>query len=41
MAHTKIIDNQKKSKQRYDANRKDETYDIGDFVYLKQQGLNH
>jgi hypothetical protein len=40
MAIENIINSQDKSKRRYDANRANETYSIGDYVYVKQLGLN-
>ncbi|CAF1215102.1 unnamed protein product [Rotaria sordida] len=41
IARTQIIHGQEKSKQRYDANRTNEIYSIGDFVYFKRIGLGH
>ncbi|CAF5089536.1 unnamed protein product, partial [Rotaria magnacalcarata] len=41
IARSNIKISQEKSKQRYDANRMNETYIIGDFVYVKRLGLNY
>ncbi|CAF3952238.1 unnamed protein product [Rotaria sp. Silwood1] len=40
-AHTQILHSQRRSKQRYDANRTNNTYFIGDFVYVRRLGLHH
>ena len=40
-ARTNGFNSQKKSKERYDANRTNDIYLIGDFVYVKQLGLIH
>ena len=39
MAIENILNSQDKSKKRYDANRTNETYSIGDYVYVKQLGV--
>lgn len=40
-ARSNIANSQRRSKQRYDANRSDQTHSIGDFVYVKRLGFLH
>ena len=41
MVHTQILFHQQRSKQRYDNNRTNEVYTIGDFVYVKRHGFGY